>query len=63
MAFSSETLRFFRGLARRNEKPWFEAHRDDYEQHVRGPMRELVEEMDVRLARPRPGCRRRSRPR
>ncbi|HEY6060281.1 MAG TPA: DUF2461 domain-containing protein [Gemmatimonadales bacterium] len=51
MAFSSETLRFFRGLARRNEKPWFEAHRDDYEQHVRGPMRELVEEMDVRLAR------------
>lgn len=51
MAFSSETLRFFRGLARRNEKPWFEAHRDDYEQHVRGPMRELVEELDVRLAR------------
>jgi uncharacterized protein (TIGR02453 family) len=51
MGFSSETLRFFRGLARRNEKPWFEAHRDDYEQHVRGPMRELVEEMDVRLAR------------
>jgi uncharacterized protein (TIGR02453 family) len=51
MAFSAETLRFFRGLARRNERAWFEAHRDDYERHVRGPMRELVEEMDLRLAR------------
>jgi uncharacterized protein (TIGR02453 family) len=51
MAFSPDTLRFFRGLARRNERAWFEAHRDDYEHHVRGPMRDLVEEMDVRLAR------------
>lgn len=51
MGFSTETLRFFHGLARRNEKAWFEAHREAYEQHVRGPMRELVEEMDVRLAR------------
>jgi uncharacterized protein (TIGR02453 family) len=51
MAFSVDTLRFFRGLARRNDRSWFEAHRDDYERHVRGPMRDLVEEMDVRLAR------------
>ncbi len=51
MPFSGATLRFFRGLARRNERSWFEAHREDYETHVRGPMRELVEAMDVRLAR------------
>jgi uncharacterized protein (TIGR02453 family) len=49
--FPVETLRFFRGLARRNERPWFEAHRDAYERFVRHPMRALVEEMDVRLAR------------
>lgn len=51
MPFSADTLRFFRGLARRNERTWFEAHREDYERTVRGPMRDLVEEMDVRLAR------------
>lgn len=50
MPFSAETLRFFRGLSRRNERAWFEAHRTAYEEHVRGPMRDLVEEMDVRLA-------------
>jgi len=51
MAFSSATLTFFRGLARHNAKPWFEAHRGDYEQEVVAPMRALIEEMDVRLAR------------
>jgi len=30
--FGSESLTFFRGLARHNAKPWFEAHREDYEQ-------------------------------
>jgi uncharacterized protein (TIGR02453 family) len=48
--FTPESLRFLRALARNNARPWFEAHRADYEAHVRGPMRELVEEMDVRLA-------------
>ncbi|HUL02045.1 MAG TPA: DUF2461 domain-containing protein [Gemmatimonadales bacterium] len=51
MAFTSATLSFLRGLARNNAKPWFEAHRAEYEDHVRGPMRELIEEMDARLAR------------
>ena len=51
MAFTSATLTFFRGLARHNAKPWFEAHRADYEQEVVAPMRALIEEMDVRLAR------------
>jgi uncharacterized protein (TIGR02453 family) len=51
MPFTAATLRFFRGLARHNTKPWFEAHRADYERDVRAPMHTLIEEMDVRLAR------------
>ncbi|HET7458324.1 MAG TPA: DUF2461 domain-containing protein [Gemmatimonadaceae bacterium] len=48
--FSPAALTFLRGLARHNDKAWFEAHRDAYERDVRAPMRELIEEMDVRLA-------------
>src|SRR3989441_8380494 len=51
MRFTAATFRFFRGLARNNAKPWFEAHRVEYEREVRAPMHTLIEEMDVRLAR------------
>jgi uncharacterized protein (TIGR02453 family) len=51
MTFSPATLRFLRALARNNRKSWFEAHRAEYETFVRAPMHELIEEMDVRLAR------------
>src|SRR5882724_3211827 len=51
MPFTAATLTFLRGLKRNNEKPWFEAHRAVYEGFVKGPMLELIEEMDVRLAR------------
>lgn len=51
MAFTKRSLTFFRQLARNNEKAWFEAHRDEYENEVRAPMRELIEELDVRFAR------------
>ena len=51
MPFTTATLRFLRGLARNNRKPWFEAHRAEYDGVVVAPMRELIEEMDVRLAR------------
>jgi len=51
MAFSAATLTFLRGLKRHNERPWFEAHRAEYEAVVKDPMRELIEELDVRLAR------------
>ncbi len=49
--FSKESLQFLRGLRRHNRKPWFEAHRGDYETHVKEPMAELVGEMDIRLSR------------
>lgn len=51
MPFTSAALHFLRGLRKNNAKPWFEAHRSDYECQVRDPMRALIEEMDTRLAR------------
>jgi uncharacterized protein (TIGR02453 family) len=51
MPFTPATIRFLRDLARNNRKAWFEAHRADYEELVKAPMRELIEEMDVRFAR------------
>src|SRR2546423_3147956 len=50
MPFTQRALRFFRGLARNNEKSWFEARRDEYETEVRQPMRELIEDLDTRFA-------------
>jgi uncharacterized protein (TIGR02453 family) len=51
MLFSKATLTFLRGLKRHNDRTWFEAHRAEFEAAVKQPMRELIEEMDVRLAR------------
>jgi len=52
--FRPASQRFFRSLARHNDRAWFEAHRDRYESEVLGPMRQFVEEMDVRLAKVAP---------
>ncbi len=49
--FDARSLAFLRGLARNNRKDWFEAHRDDYDTHVKAPMAALIEEMDVRFRR------------
>ncbi|HEX6615433.1 MAG TPA: TIGR02453 family protein [Gemmatimonadales bacterium] len=49
--FGPGALAFLRRLARHNDREWFERHRAVYEIEVRGPLRALVEEMDVRLAR------------
>ena len=51
MTFTPATLRFFRELAKNNRKDWFEAHRAEYEGEVRDPMRELIEDLNARLAR------------
>lgn len=51
MTFTRETLRFLRDLKAHNQRPWFEARRAVYEAAVKRPMQELIEEMDVRLAR------------
>ncbi|HTI05191.1 MAG TPA: DUF2461 family protein [Gemmatimonadales bacterium] len=49
--FTTESLGFLRGLARHNNKPWFEAHRESYERDVRAPMRALIEEIAGTQAR------------
>ncbi len=49
--FRPEALGFLRRLKRNNRREWFERNRAVYETEVRDPMRALVEEMDVRLAR------------
>jgi len=49
--FTPEALGFLRRLRRNNRRDWFERHRAVYEAEVREPLRALVEEMDVRLAR------------
>src|SRR5260370_18559988 len=51
MPFTAATFRFFRGLARHNAKPWFEAHRAEYEREVRAPMQALIEESGLGFGR------------
>jgi len=48
--FRPAAFQFLRDLGWNNEKVWFEANRDVYEREVRGPMRQLVEALDARLA-------------
>jgi uncharacterized protein (TIGR02453 family) len=43
--FSSKTVSFLRSLKRHNDREWFRARRDQYEQHVRGPMVAVVEQL------------------
>jgi uncharacterized protein (TIGR02453 family) len=48
--FRPAAQRFFRSLARHNQRSWFEAHRPVYEAEVRAPLRALIEAVDIRLA-------------
>ena len=43
--FTPATLRFLRALKRNNRRDWFNAHREDYETHVREPMTAVVEQL------------------
>ena len=43
--FSAEALKFLRALKRNNRREWFNAHRDDYEAHVRQPMFAIIERL------------------
>jgi uncharacterized protein (TIGR02453 family) len=49
--FTRKTLAFLRALKRNNDREWFRARKADYEQHVRGPMIALLQQ----LARDLPG--------
>jgi uncharacterized protein (TIGR02453 family) len=45
--FTPATLKFLRALKRNNRREWFNAHRDDYEAHVRQPMTAIIERLAV----------------
>jgi uncharacterized protein (TIGR02453 family) len=47
--FRPAALTFLRGLARHNDRVWFEANRSRYESELRGPLAALVEEVDAHL--------------
>src|SRR4030095_11339823 len=40
--FTVKTLSFLRSLKRNNDREWFRARKEDYEQHVRGPMIQVL---------------------
>jgi len=44
--FSVETLRFLRALKRNNDRDWFKARRERYDQFVRAPMVDVIEQLD-----------------
>lgn len=50
MAFSTETFRFLSQLARNNQRDWFDAHKTDYEQHVREPALAFIASMQAPMA-------------
>jgi uncharacterized protein (TIGR02453 family) len=48
--FTPRTLAFLRALARHNTREWFRQRRDQYDEHVRGPMIVLIEKLAVEFA-------------
>jgi uncharacterized protein (TIGR02453 family) len=47
--FSERSFKFLRALARHNEREWFHAHKEDYEQYVRGPFLALIADLQPAL--------------
>ena len=47
--FSPEAMKFLRGLARNNDREWFEARREVYERALKAPMLALAEEINVAM--------------
>lgn len=44
--FPLEAMKFLRGLARNNDREWFEARREVYERAVKAPMLALIDEIN-----------------
>jgi uncharacterized protein (TIGR02453 family) len=49
--FPDETLKFFRSLERNNRREWFQPRKDLFEEKVRTPMLQLVEVINLGMAR------------
>jgi uncharacterized protein (TIGR02453 family) len=48
--FTEESLKFLRGLARHNDREWFEPRRDIYETALRQPMLTLIARVNEQMA-------------
>ena len=48
--FSDKSFKFLRALARNNSREWFQAHKSDYETHVRAPFQRLLLDLQPELA-------------
>jgi uncharacterized protein (TIGR02453 family) len=53
--FSKKTLPFLKNLAKNNDKVWFETHKQDYIDHVRTPLRLLVDALAPSMLKIDPG--------
>ena len=53
--FPKASLRFYRSIARHNDRTWFEAHRADYDRHVVAPAAAFIEQLGPQLQALRPG--------
>ena len=47
--FPPEALTFLRGLARNNDRDWFNARKQTYETKLKAPMLEIVEAINAEL--------------
>ena len=45
VGFTKDTLKFLRALKRHNERDWFNAHKANYETHVKTPMLAIIERL------------------
>lgn len=48
--FNPETMRFLRGLAKNNDRNWFEERRPTYERAVKLPLQTLVDDVNIHFA-------------
>ena len=48
--FTPETMRFLRGLAKNNDRTWFEDRRPTYEKHLKQPLHEVIDTINTQLA-------------
>lgn len=55
--FSSETFAFLRDLERNNKRPWFQENKSRYEEEVKGPALEFIQDFASHLARLSPHFR------
>lgn len=48
--FPPQALKFLRGLARNNDREWFNARKEIYEQSLKAPMLALIDEINAAMA-------------